>query len=125
MREMSCLFAKHPIVVNPKLATEIGLNEAIVVQQLNCQLNSKSTKTIVGKKWIYKTYEKWQKDNFPFWSISTIRRTIESLKKLGIISTRKFNKQGLDNTQWYSLDEENLNRAMSRPSVESDVEQEK
>lgn len=125
MGKPSRLFTKHPVVVNQKLAIEIGLNEAIVVQQLNWRLNSKSAKTIDGKKWICNTYENWQKDNFPFWSISTIRRTIGSLKKSGIILTGNFNKKGFDKTHWYSIDEENLNRAMSAPSVESDVEQEK
>lgn len=120
MGEPSWLFAKHPIVVNPELAAGIGLNEAIIVQQLNYWLNSKSAKTIDGKKWIYNTYENWQKDNFPFWSISTIRRTIGSLKKSEIILTGNFNKKGFDNTHWYSLDEEKLNRVMSRPSVQNE-----
>ena len=61
MGELSWLFTRHPLVVNPDLAVGIGLNEAIVVQQLNYWLNSKSAKTIDGKKWIYNTYEKLMK----------------------------------------------------------------
>lgn len=108
----SWLFTKHPILVDPDLATVIGLNEAIVLQQLNYWLHSKSAKRIDGHLWIYNTYENWQKQNFPFWSIPTIRRTFTSLKKKGIVVTSNFNKAGFDKTKWYSIDETILNQLM-------------
>lgn len=121
MGEPSWLFARHPLVVNPDLAVGIGLNEAIVVQQLNYWLNSKSAKTIDGKKWIYNTYENWQKDNFPFWSIPTIKRTMSSLEKSGIVLASNFNKAGFDKTKWYSIDEVKLNKLMIRRSDQNDT----
>lgn len=121
MGEPSWLFAKHPIVVNPDLAVGIGLNEAIVVQQLNYWLNSKNAKNIDGRKWIYNTYENWQKDNFPFWSIPTIKRTMSSLEKSGIVLASNFNKAGFDKTKWYSIDEVKLNKLMIRRSDQNDT----
>ena len=120
MGEPSWLFAKHPIVVNPDLAAGIGLNEAIVVQQLNYWLNSKSAKTIDGKKWIYNTYENWQKDNFPFWSVKTVKRTMRSLEKFEIVLASNFNKAGFDKTKWYSIDEAKLNEVVSQRWGQSD-----
>lgn len=108
----SWLFSKHPILVDSDLARVIGLNEAIVLQQLNYWLHSKSAKKIDGHLWIYNTYENWQKQNFPFWSIPTIRRTFTSLKKKGIVVTSNFNKAGFDKTRWYSIDESILNQLM-------------
>ena len=109
----SWLFSKHPLLVDQELATVIGLNEAIVLQQLNHWLDSKSAKKINGKWWINNTYENWKKQNFPFWSVATIRRTFSSLEKKGIVVSANFNRAGFDQTKWYSIDEAKLNQLMS------------
>ena len=54
------LLNEQPLVVLPELACKIGLNEAIILQQLNYWIN-KSTKTYDGKQWVYNTYNDWQK----------------------------------------------------------------
>lgn len=109
----SWLFSKHPLLVDQDLATVIGLNEAIVLQQLNYWLHSKSAKKINGKWWIYNTYENWKEQNFPFWSLATIRRTFSSLEKKEVVVSANFNRAGFDKTKWYSIDETKLNQLMS------------
>ena len=109
----SWLFSKHPLLVDQDLATVIGLNEAIVLQQLNYWLHSKSAKKIDEKWWIYNTYENWKKQNFPFWSVATIRRTFSSLEKKEVVVSANFNRAGFDKTKWYSIDETKLNQLMS------------
>lgn len=108
------LFDSHPIVVDRELAKAFGLNEAIVLQQLNYWLNGKSAKLINGRKWIYNSYKQWQKDNFPFWSLATVRRAIENCEKKGLIITGNFNKAGFDKTKWYSIDYDAVDRGMSK-----------
>jgi uncharacterized phage protein (TIGR02220 family) len=108
------LFDSHPIVVDRELAKVFGLNEAIVLQQLNYWLNGKSAKLINGRKWIYNSYKQWQKDNFPFWSLATVRRAIENCEKKGLIITGNFNKAGFDKTKWYSIDYEMVDKGMSK-----------
>ena len=108
------LFDSHPIVVDRELAKAFGLNEAIVLQQLNYWLNGKSAKLINGRKWIYNSYKQWQKDNFPFWSLATVRRAIENCEKKGLIITDNFNKAGFDKTKWYSIDYEMVDKGMSK-----------
>ena len=108
------LFDSHPIVVDRELAKVFGLNEAIVLQQLNYWLNGKSAKLINGRKWIYNSYKQWQKDNFPFWSLATVRRAIENCEKKGLIITDNFNKAGFDKTKWYSIDYEMVDKGMSK-----------
>lgn len=73
------LIDDYPIQVLPKLAVEIGLNEAIILQQMHYWLNTSNHK-YDGKKWIYNSYPEWQKQ-FPFWSLITIKRAIYSLEK--------------------------------------------
>lgn len=49
------LIDDYPILVLPKLATEIGLNEAIVLQQMHYWLK-KSNHNYDGKRWIYNSF---------------------------------------------------------------------
>ena len=96
------LIDDYPIQVLPKLAKEIGLNEAIILQQIHYWLNQ-SSHNHDGKKWIYNTYDDWNKQ-FPFWSVMTIRRAINSLEKQKLILIANYNKAGFDKTRWYSID---------------------
>ncbi|WP_056997854.1 hypothetical protein [Fructilactobacillus fructivorans] len=75
----SLLINEPPLMVIPSLAKKIGLNEAMVIQQLHYWL-LKSNKVHENRKWIYNTYNDWQKQ-FSFWSVRTIKRTISNLKK--------------------------------------------
>lgn len=114
------LFDSHPIVVDRELAKVFGLNEAIVLQQLNYWLNGKSAKLINGRKWIYNSYKQWQEDNFPFWSLATVRRAIENCEKKGLIITGNFNKAGFDKTKWYSIDYGMIDRGMSKRCAQNE-----
>lgn len=91
-----------PIVVRPSIAKEIGLNEAIVLQQLMYWLN-RSKNVRDGRVWVYKTYLEWEGE-FPFWSNKTIRRIIKSLKDKGLIeTTSQYNRMSWDDTLWYTI----------------------
>lgn len=101
------LIDDYLIRVLPKLALKIGLNEAIFLQQVHYWLN-KSNHRHIGKKWLCNTYNDWQ-EQFPFWSVMTIRRTIASLEKKNLLITDNFNKAGFDKTKWYTINYEALN----------------
>lgn len=101
------LIDDYPIQVLPKLAKEVGLNEAIFVQQLHYWTNGKSGKLKDGKRWIYNTYKDWE-ENFPFWSNATIRRTIASCEKQNIIIVGNYNQAGFDKTKWYTVNYEEI-----------------
>lgn len=117
---MNLLINEPPLQVLPSLASLIGLNESIVLQQVHYWLR-KTTFKLDGKKWFYKTYESWQEE-FPFWSMATIRRTINNLEKLGlIISTNKYNKMKFDKTKWYTIDYENYQQLMSSQFAENEL----
>lgn len=101
------LIDDYPIQVLPKLAKEVGLNEAIFVQQLHYWTNGKSGKLKDGKRWVYNTYKDWE-ENFPFWSNATIRRTIASCEKQNIIIVGNYNRAGFDKTKWYAVNYEEI-----------------
>ena len=101
------LINQPPLQVLPDLAVKIGLNEAIIIQQLHYWLE-RSVNIREGRKWVYNDYEQWQ-EQFPFWSERTIQRAFLSLEKLGIIVTKQFEKYTSDYTKrnrrkWYTID---------------------
>lgn len=102
------LINEPPLQVLPSLAKEIGLNEAIMLQQMHYWL-LKSANEFTGVKWFYKTLEEWQTE-FPFWSAMTIRRTLGSLEKQKIIKIGNFNKKKFDKTKWFTIDYQRVNR---------------
>ncbi|HDP5844421.1 TPA: DnaD domain protein [Staphylococcus aureus] len=108
------LIDDYPIQVLPKLAEAIGLNEAIVLQQIHYWLNNSKHK-YDGKTWIFNSYPEWQKQ-FPFWSERTIKRTFGSLEKQNLLHVGNYNKAGFDRTKWYSINYETLNKLVARPS---------
>jgi hypothetical protein len=111
---MSILFTEQPLVLNVELARMIGLNEAIVLQQVDywIKINKKKDHNFrEGSYWTYNTYEEWKEDNFPFWSIPTIQRTFSKLEKQGfLISSQKFNSHKAIKTKWYTINYELLEK---------------
>ncbi len=102
------LFDESPLVVQPTLAKAIGLNETIVLQQINYWMNQKGVgRTIKGVRWIYNTVSEW-KDNFPFWSEETIKRTIYNLQDAQLIQTGNYNQSAMDRTKWYTINFETV-----------------
>lgn len=102
------LIDEPPLQVLPSLAREIGLNEAIMLQQMHYWL-IKSSHEFEGVKWFYKTLEDWQTE-FPFWSTMTIRRTLSNLEKQKVIRVGNFNKKKFDKTKWYTIEYQCVNR---------------
>ena len=102
------LIDEPPLQVLPSLAREIGLNEAIMLQQIHYWL-IKSSHEFEGVKWFYKTLEDWQTE-FPFWSTMTIRRTLTNLEKQKVIRIGNFNEKKFDKTKWYTIEYQCVNR---------------
>lgn len=106
------LFDEYPLVILPTLATIIGLNEAIVLQQINYWLNNKCIQTpdhfFEGRYWIYNSYPEWKKQ-LPFFSERTIQRIILNLEKMGLILSGNFSKDPMKRSKWYTINFAALN----------------
>ena len=101
------LINEDPIFFLPTLATQLGLNEAILLQKIHGWLQC-TPKEHVGRSWIYNTYKSWH-EQLPFMSEITIKRAVKNLIEKKIIITENFNKNSFDKTLWYSIDYEKLN----------------
>lgn len=95
------LINEKPLQVLPSLACAIGLNEAIVLQQIHYWMDT-SQNYFEGKYWVYNSVAKWQ-EQFPFWSESTIKRALSVLEKAALVYTGNFNSDAWDKTKWYSI----------------------
>ena len=111
---MAILFNKHPIVLDKNMATIIGVNEAIILQQVHywLEINKKVGKNFhEGRYWTYNTYDEWH-EQFPFWSKETIKRAFKRLRSMKIIIVDRFNIHHMDRTLWYTIDYDRLKSIM-------------
>jgi hypothetical protein len=89
MKDISkLLIPEPPLQILPSLAIKIGLNEAIVLQQLHYLLrNPNNGRRIAEEQWIFNTIEEWVAQYFPFWSVRTMQRVFTSLAEKNLICT--------------------------------------
>jgi len=97
------LINDYPLMVSPKLAARIGLEEATFVQQIHW-LCEKRINIRDGLSWVYNTYDQWL-EMFPFFeNEQRVGRIVRRLEKLGVlVTTKKYNKLPLDKRKWYRV----------------------
>jgi len=103
------LFDEQPLVVSRELAKLIGLNEAIVLQQIHywIEVNRQANKNYRdGRYWTFNSIKNWHENDFSFWSFDTVKRTFSVLEKRGYLVSGNYNRQNFDHTKWYSIDYE-------------------
>jgi hypothetical protein len=119
----SLLIERSPLQVIPALAVAIGLEEAIVIQQIHYWLdkNRETGKYNTHYKdnawWCWNTVEEWQETNFPFWSVSTVYRILKRLRepfepgendnriaRPPLIIAAQLSPMKYDRTLWYTID---------------------
>ena len=104
---MSLLISEPPLIVLPSLARLVGLNEAIILQQVPYWLQ-RSSNIKDGHRWVYNSYPNWYKQ-MPVWkSETTMRTAFKRLEKQGLLITANYNKAGFDKTKWYRIDYDKL-----------------
>ena len=104
---MSLLISEPPLQVLPSLAVKIGLNEAIILQQIHYWLQ-RSNNVRDGYRWVYNSYPEWYKQ-MPIWkSETTMRTAFKNLEKQGLLITANYNKAKFDKTKWYRINYEKL-----------------
>ena len=103
------LILDRPLIILPKLAVVIGLNEAIVLQQMYylCGVDKCGKVLADGNKYIFNTYETWRSSYFPFLSVATIQRVFSSLEESGyIVSCQP--EGGISRRKYYRLHDANI-----------------
>ncbi|MBE9130009.1 hypothetical protein IQ258_28715, partial [Coleofasciculus sp. LEGE 07081] len=102
---MKLLSPEKPLIVLPQLSAAIGLNEALILQQIHYWVEKAGELKNDGFKWFYKTYKKWAVE-LPFLSIGTIRRAIAVLRERGLILVEQHSLKTLYRANWYTVNYE-------------------
>lgn len=96
------LINEPPLQVLPSLAAAIGLNEALLLQQLHYWLRHAKVEH-EGKMWIYKTYESWHEQDFKFWSVRTIKRIVNHLIDLNLLLVKRLSSNSFNRVNHYTI----------------------
>jgi hypothetical protein len=123
-KTVSALFVKtspYSVSINGALAKEIGLNESIVLLQLDYLITTHPHERD-GKMWTYQSTRDMKERYFPWWGLATINRTIQSLEELGLIHVGNYNKASYDRTRWFAMNIEGLSKLHSLRVIECEPE---
>lgn len=101
------LINEYPLLVLPSLAVALGINAAIITQQIHYWISDERAPVREGKRWHYATYEQWGKQ-FPWISIKQIKRIILQLESKNILISSEFNKSNGNRTKWYTINYNSL-----------------
>ena len=100
------LINESPLQVLPSLAGAIGLNEAIVLQQIHYWIkdSEKGGRNFhEGYHWVFNSIRGWH-EQLPFWSENTVQRIFATLEDRGLIISGNYNQTAFDRTKWYRID---------------------
>ncbi|MBA3570820.1 MAG: hypothetical protein H0W34_02345 [Pyrinomonadaceae bacterium] len=105
------LMDEPPINFYPSLAVALGVNEAIIFQQLHFLLGvtekAKNKYNLVeGRWWVYNSYKEWQANYFPWLHEGTIKRLFLVLEERGLVLSIQSVKNPSDRRKWYAIDYE-------------------
>ncbi|MBD2302883.1 hypothetical protein [Nostoc sp. FACHB-190] len=99
---------ESPLLVPPLLAAEIGLEEAVILQQIHyyCQISKHIKRD--GRRWFWKTLKDWG-ETLPFLKISAIRRAIANLRdKFQLIDVCRHSEKTWYQANWFTVNVENV-----------------
>jgi hypothetical protein len=96
----------------PELAHEIGLNESLLLLQLEFWQATEGVKRDDGFYWVRKSLRDINR-LFCFLSIATINRAVQSLETQKLIITANHNNVRQDMTRWLRLDPEGVGKLRS------------
>jgi hypothetical protein len=96
----------------PDLAEEIGLNESIVLLQIDYWIRH-SNNVRDGRRWTYQSLRDMKNKAFRWWGKDTISRAIKSLEDQELIFVNDYNQHKYDRTQWFALNPKGFKRLKS------------
>ncbi|MBD2253380.1 hypothetical protein [Nostoc parmelioides] len=105
---------ESPLLVPPLLAAEIGLTEAMMLQQIHyyCQISKHIKRD--GRRWFWKTLKDWG-ETLPFLKPSAIRRAIANLRdNFKLIDVCRHSEKTWYQANWFTVNVENVQALWNR-----------
>ncbi|MAU09642.1 MAG: hypothetical protein CL607_07465 [Anaerolineaceae bacterium] len=109
LQRIQHLIDEHPLMVLPTLAKHLGINQAIILQQVHFVLQENikrgsSHDFVDGYWWAWNTYEEWQTKFFSWLPDRSLRRYIAELEDAGLLISRSSVRHKSDRRKWYRVD---------------------
>lgn len=104
------LLDEPPMLVYPSLAVALGINKAVVFQQLHFLINGQKVARnkynfVDNRWWVYNSYPEWKRDFFPWLSVYTLKGIFSELEKQEkVILSQQGVKNKSDRRKWYTID---------------------
>ena len=110
-----------PIEISRRLASIIGLNQAVVLSRIADEIMEMQESGAGaafyfhdGDWWIRRSQADWAKE-FPWWSPHTVGRIFKKLRKQALIKTSdQYNEEKSDRTTWLTVDWYRLGFALKK-----------
>lgn len=99
------------------VASMVGVAAAVIAYNIQhwCEKNAANdAHQYEGRSWTYNSVSAF-KELFPYLSPKQIRTALDKLEKAGLVVSGNFNKQGRDQTKWYSFVPEAVVKAANCP----------
>jgi hypothetical protein len=114
------------LVLSPSTVKIVGRSAAIVLQQLHYWISSPKKYGVwdEDQRWIYNTYEEWQKQ-IKIFSTKTIQRAFKTLSDLNLVISKKMNKKASDQTKSYTIDYAKLSELIGVDATEPKKQEDK
>lgn len=97
----------------PELAVAIGLNESIILLQLDFWIGQ-SDNFQDGRYWTFQSLRDMREKAFGYLGLATINRAVLSLEEQGLIIVGNYNKRKGDTTRWFALNPDGLRKLSER-----------
>ncbi len=107
----SLLINEPPLQALPSLACLVGLDGAVILQQVHYWLMG-SDHEHDGFIWVYNSYAQWGQQ-FRWLKAEAIRKQIRLLEERGFLVSGRFGTKKMDRTKWYRIDYDRLNEALA------------
>jgi hypothetical protein len=88
---------------NADIAEALGIQAAVIIQQLHYWSEKQMGVVVDGKQYIYNTYKDWVSKQFTWLSAYQIRTWMNKLRSLGIVEVIQYRKKEYNRTNYYSL----------------------
>lgn len=106
------LIDERPLTVLPSLVSLVGMERAVILQQIHWLSQQKNTGILLddGEKWVWGNYAELCEEFFPFWKPESLRKHMNWLANKGYVLVQK--PRGFDRTNHYRIHYEKLENTM-------------
>lgn len=105
------LIDEAPVYFAKTLAKYIGLEKAIILQQVHfwLEVNKRNEKNYYENRyWVYSSFGQWAERDFSWWSQRKLLSLFRKLCDSKILIKKQFKKEQMDRTNFYTINYKKL-----------------